>query len=191
VLSFSRSTTGTYVERREDVVDACDRAVAETGRVDYVINTAGVLPRGQLVEVSDDVVQSATEVNYLAPVYIAQTFYPSLRKTGGSLLFFTSSSHTLGRSGYSLYSSAKAAVVNLTQALADEWAVDGIRVNCINPERTATPMRSLAFGVEPEDSLLASRTVAEIAVDVATSARTGIVVDARRDDVVVRPVPWV
>ncbi len=56
--------------------------------------------------------------------------------------------------------------MNLTQALADEWAVDGIRVNCVNPERTATPMRLGAFGEEPADSLLTSRTVAEIAVDV-------------------------
>jgi ribitol-5-phosphate 2-dehydrogenase (NADP+) / D-ribitol-5-phosphate cytidylyltransferase len=182
VLSFSRSTTQTYVERREDVVAARDRALAETGQVDYVINAAGVLPGGQLVGLGDDVVQSSTEINYLAPVYIAQAFHASLCKTRGSLLFFTSSSHTRGRSGYSLYSSAKAAVVNLTQALADEWAADGIRVNCINPERTATPMRAMAFGAEPEDSLLAPRAVAEIAVEVVTSAWTGNVVDARRDD---------
>ena len=92
----------------------------------------------------------ATEVNYLAPIHIAQVFQPHLKKTRGSLLLFTSSSYTRGRSGYSLYSSAKAAVVNLTQALADEWAADGMRVNCVNPERTATPMRTKAFGQEPE-----------------------------------------
>ncbi len=190
VLSFGRSTTRTHVERREDVIAACDHALAETGRVDYVINAAGVLPRGHLVDATDDTVQAATEINYLGPVYIAQTFHPYLAETRGSLLFFTSSSHTRGRSGYSLYSSAKAAVVNLTQALADEWAADGIRVNCVNPERTATPMRVTAFGAEPEDSLLAPRTVAEIAVDVATSAWTGATVDARREDTVARTATW-
>ena len=75
----------------------------------------------------------------------------------GSLLLFTSSSYTRGRGGYSLYSSAKAAVVNLTQALADEWAADGVRVNCVNPERTGTPMRTKAFGEEPAGSLLVVR----------------------------------
>ena len=190
VFSFSRSTTRTYVERREDVIAARDRALAETGRIDYVINAAGVLPRGGLVEASDDVVQASTEVNYLAPVYIAQTFHAPLQDTQGSLLFFTSSSHTRGRAGYSLYSSAKAAVVNLTQALADEWSADGVRVNCINPERTATPMRSLAFGAEAEGSLMAPRVVAEIAVDIVTSSWTGHVVDARRDDVVSASIPW-
>ena len=71
---------------------------------------------------------------------------PTCRRDQGSLTLFTSSSYTRGRSGYSLYSSAKAATVNLTQALADEWAADRVRVNCINPERTGTPMRTKAFG---------------------------------------------
>jgi ribitol-5-phosphate 2-dehydrogenase (NADP+) / D-ribitol-5-phosphate cytidylyltransferase len=190
VLSFSRSTTQTHVERREDIIAACDRALAETGRIDYVVNAAGVLHRGSLVEASEDTVYSATEINYLAPIYIAQTFHPHLRRTRGSLLFFTSSSYTRGRSSYSLYSSAKAAIVNLTQALSDEWAADGIRVNCINPERTATPMRAMAFGTEPEESLLASRTVAEIAVDVVTTPWTGNIVDARREDALAKLSTW-
>jgi 2-C-methyl-D-erythritol 4-phosphate cytidylyltransferase len=80
-------------------------------------------------------------------------------------------------------------VVNLTQALADEWAVDGIRVNCVNPERTATPMRLSAFGAEPENSLLEARTVAEIAVEVLAAPWTGAVVDARREDIVRQQVP--
>ena len=56
-----------------------------------------------------------------------------LAETKGQLLLFTSSSHTRGRAGYSLYSCTKAAVVNLTQALAEEWEPLGIRVNCIMP----------------------------------------------------------
>ena len=88
-------------------------------------------------------------VNYIAPVQIARLGIGYLEQTKGQLLLFTSSSYTRGRAGYSLYSSSKAAVVNLTQALADEWRDLGVRVNCINPERTATPMRTKAFGVEP------------------------------------------
>ncbi|HEY5845909.1 MAG TPA: SDR family oxidoreductase, partial [Microlunatus sp.] len=87
---------------------------------------------------------------------------------------------TRGRSGYSLYSSAKAAVVNLTQALADEWAASGVRVNCINPERTATPMRTKAFGEEPEATLLSSEDVARQSLDVLLSGQTGHVIDIRR-----------
>jgi ribitol-5-phosphate 2-dehydrogenase (NADP+) / D-ribitol-5-phosphate cytidylyltransferase len=179
---FSRSSTNTHVERRADIVAACEEVLAATGRIDYVVNTAGILPRGELAEASEETVYMATEVNYLAPIHIAQVFQPHLKATRGSLLLFTSSSHTRGRSGYSLYSSAKAAVVNLTQALADEWATDGVRINCVNPERTATPMRTKAFGEEPEGTLLTSMAVAETSLDVLISSWTGHIVDVRRED---------
>ena len=86
VCSFSRSATGTHVERREDVAKAVREVLAEHGRVDFVVNTAAVLPRGNLVETSEETVYSATEVNYLAPVLIAQEVFPHLAATKGSLL---------------------------------------------------------------------------------------------------------
>lgn len=182
VFTFSRSSTNTHVERRTDIAEAARQVLAETGRVDLVVNTAGVLPRGTLVDTSEETIYAATEINYLAPLFIAQEFYPHLKATGGSLLLFTSSSYTRGRASYSLYSSAKAAVVNLTQALADEWAGDGVRVNCVNPERTATPMRTKAFGDEPLDSLLDSVSVARSSLDVLLSDQTGHIVDLRKSD---------
>jgi len=182
VFTFSRSTTNTHVERRADLQEAIRTVLASTDRIDHVVNSAAVLPRGQLVETSEEAVYAATEINYLAPVMIAQEFFPHLQRTHGSLLNFTSSSYTRGRGGYSLYSSAKAAVVNLTQALADEWSADGVRVNCINPERTSTPMRTKAFGDEPPGSLLESREVAVRSIDVLLSNETGLIVDIRRDD---------
>jgi 2-C-methyl-D-erythritol 4-phosphate cytidylyltransferase len=182
VFSFSRSTTNTHVERRTDLRAAIRTVLATTDRIDHVVNSAAVLPRGELVATSEEAVYAATEINYLAPVMIAQEFHPHLKRTRGSLLNFTSSSYTRGRSGYSLYSSAKAAVVNLTQALADEWSGDGVRVNCINPERTGTPMRIKAFGEEPPGSLLSSTEVALRAIDVLLSEATGQIIDIKRDD---------
>lgn len=182
VCSFSRSSTDTHVENRDDVRSACKKVLAETGRVDFVVNAAGVLPRGPLVEASEETIYHATAVNYLAPIFIAQEFYPHLAASGGSLLLFTSSSYTRGRASYSLYSSAKAGLVNLTQALADEWAPAGVRVNCINPERTGTPMRTSAFGVEPPGSLLESGVVAATSLDVLLAEQTGYIIDVRRVD---------
>ncbi len=182
VKTFSRTTTATHVERRADIGAAARAVLAETGRIDYVVNTAGVLPRGALADTSEETIFSATDVNYLAPIFIAQEFFPHLAQTAGSLLLFTSSSYTRGRSGYSLYSSAKAAVVNLTQALADEWAAVGVRVNCVNPERTSTPMRTKAFGAEPPGTLLSSEAVASRSLDVMLSDQTGHVIDIRRDE---------
>ncbi|MFD6419836.1 D-ribitol-5-phosphate cytidylyltransferase [Streptomyces sp. NPDC060194] len=182
VFPLGRSTTGTHVENPEHVDDALSRIYSETGRIDYVINTAGVLRIGKLAEADNATIEEALKVNYLAPVQIARTAYKYLAETKGQLLLYTSSSYTRGRADYSLYSSTKAAMVNLTQALADEWAGEGIRVNCINPERTATPMRTKAFGTEPEGSLLSSEAVARTSLDVLLSEMTGHVIDVRQQD---------
>ena len=191
VHAFGRSSTNTHVERRGDVAAAGRQVLAESGSVDFVVNTAAVLPRGNLLETSEETVYSATGINYLAPIFIAQEFFAPLRQTQGSMLFFTSSSYTRGRGGYSLYSSGKAAVVNLVQALADEWAADGVRINCINPERTATPMRTKAFGEEPPDSLLKSEEVARSSLDVLISPDTGQIIDIRKSDPFARIVDLV
>lgn len=182
VYALGRSTTGTHVENPEDVDDALSTAYAETGRIDYVVNTAGVLRIGKLAETDNGTLEEALRVNYLAPVQIARASYKYLAESGGQFLLYTSSSYTRGRAEYSLYSSTKAAMVNLTQALADEWAADGIRVNCVNPERTATPMRTKAFGQEPPGSLLTSQTVARTSLDVLLSDMTGHVIDVRQQD---------
>lgn len=181
-FSFSRSQTGTHVERSEDIEAALKQVHDECGRIDYVVVSAGILNRGELADTSLDDIVAGINVNYLAPVLAARASLPYLKETKGQLLFFTSSSYTRGRASYSLYSSSKAAVVNLTQALADEWSSVGVRVNCINPERTATPMRSKAFGEEPKDSLLSSRVVALTSLDVLLSDLTGSTIDVRRVD---------
>jgi 2-C-methyl-D-erythritol 4-phosphate cytidylyltransferase len=57
-----------------------------------------------------------------------------------------------------------------------------VKVNCVNPERTATPMRTRAFGEEEPGSLLESAEVARRSVDVLISGETGLIVDVRRQD---------
>jgi len=180
VYAFSRSSTSTYVERPADVAAALELAYKETGRVDYVVVTAGILQKGSLDSFDEEAIEQTIGVNYMGPITIARLALPYLQETHGQLLLYTSSSYTRGRAGYALYSSSKAAIVNLTQALSDEWADCGIRVNCINPERTSTPMRTRAFGDEPPDTLLSAETVALASLDVLISDLTGHVVDVRR-----------
>ncbi len=179
VFAHGRSTTGVHIENAEQIEKALAEAHTVAGRIDYVVNTAAVLRIGRLSECSDADIREALEVNYLAPVQIAKAAHRYLAASRGHLLLYTSSSYTRGRAEYSLYSSSKAAMVNLTQALADEWTADGIRVNCVNPERTRTPMRVRAFGDEPAHSLLTSEAVARTSIDVLLSSRTGQVIDVR------------
>ena len=80
-----------------------------------------------------------------------------------------------------MYSSSKAAVVNLVQAVAEEWAAVGIRVNCISPERTKTPMRIANFGIEDEATLLNSKDVARISLYTLLNDFSGEVIDIKVD----------
>ena len=180
VFRFARSTTETHVDRPADIEKALATAFDVTGRVDFVVLTAGILKMTELERADDATIEESVRVNYLAPIYVARAALPYLERTGGQLLLYTSSSYTRGRAHYSLYSSAKAAVVKLTQALSEEWATKGVRINCINPERTRTPMRLNAFGEENPDTLLTLDQVARTSLDVLLSDLTGQVVDIRR-----------
>lgn len=179
VHSFSRGTTGTNIADRAAIKAALSQAIQENGQIDHVVVTAGVLHMGPLVDLSEEELEESLGTNLAGPIRVAQESYPQLKLTGGSLLLYTSSSYTRGRAKYGVYSATKAAVVNLTQALADEWASDGIRVNCINPSRTSTPMRTEAFGSEDPATLLDSRLVAQASAAVLASADSGHIFDLR------------
>lgn len=180
VHSFSRSLTGTDVGNRKDVARALKEVYDKEGHIDYVINTAGVLNKEPLCAMDYSIIQAAVQTNYMGTVNVAIEAYNYLKQTQGQLIFFTSSSYTRGRAFYSIYSSTKAAIVNFVQAVSQEWESVGIRVNCINPERTKTPMRVKNFGVEPDDTLLRSEVVADATVHCLLADYTGQVIDVKR-----------
>lgn len=169
--------TGTDVTQINSLLERIEAIQAEHGRIDYVVNTAGILVKQPLALMSYTDVAEAIQINYMGAVHVAIASYEYLKKSQGQLLNFTSSSYTYGRAYYSLYSSSKAAVVNLTQALAEEWHTQYVRVNCINPERTDTPMRRRAFGIEPAGTLLSAKDVALFSLGVLLDESTGHIFD--------------
>lgn len=180
VHSFSRSATHTDVGDDNQVALALAAVEQKEGHIDYVINTAGVLNREPLASMEYDTILKAVQTNYMGTVNVALRSRPYLQRTRGKLIFFTSSSYTRGRAFYSIYSSTKAAIVNFVQAVAQEWDADGISINCINPERTKTPMRQQNFGVEPDETLLMPERVAEATLRTLLTDCTGQVIDVRR-----------
>lgn len=184
VHQFSRSTTGTDARSRVLVKKALRSVYEKAGAIDGVIMSAGVLRTGPLARTKVKHIESSIETNFVAPVIVARAAHKYLRETGGDVLLFTSSSHTRGRANYGIYSASKAAVVNLTQALGEEWANDGVRINCINPQRTRTPMREQAFGSEPDGSLLDPERVASVSLQVLNSNMTGQIVTVRLEETV-------
>lgn len=179
VYCFSRSLNDVDISFADRVRKSLEEAAAGAGRIDYVVNTAAILLKEPLNSMDYQAVRQMVEVNYLGMVNVAMESFPYLEKSRGQLLFYTSSSYTRGRAFYSIYSSTKAAVVNFVQAVAQEWESAGVRVNCINPERTKTPMRTKNFGMEDESTLLKAEDVAEESIKTLLSDFTGQVVDVK------------
>lgn len=180
VYSFSRSQNGVDVSDVAAVRKSLETAYSKNGHIDYVICTAGLLVKEALYSMDYTEILHSFGVNYMGAVNVCKESYPYLKETKGALLLYTSSSYTRGRMMYSIYSSTKAAIVNLVQALSEEWSALGIRINCINPERTQTPMRLKSFGIEPEESLLKPEAVAIASINTLVSDLTGEVIDVRK-----------
>lgn len=181
VYGYSR-TTNCDIRQVEDIRKALSEVHMREGRIDYVINTAGVLKITPLEKLTDDEVADYIAINYSGSVYVTKEAIPYMEKNGGKIILFTSSSYTRGRADYSLYSSSKAAIVNFVQAVSEEVYDKGICINVMNPERTDTPMRRENFGEEPEDTLLSSECVAEATIKVLDAHYTGQVIDVRKEN---------
>lgn len=176
IYGFSRSN-GVDVRNFKDIKNALENVCKNEGRINFIVNSSGLLKMGLLNNREIEDISKEVETNYMGCINIARLSRDYLAKTQGSMIFYTSSSYTRGRALYSVYSSTKSAIVNLTQALAEEWEEDKIRINVICPERTATPMRFENFGKEPEESLLKPEKVAEATLNVLLSDYTGQVID--------------
>ena len=167
---------------QKDHIDAFLASIEQQhGRIDVVINTAGQLLKRPLTTCSAEEIQQIISTNLTSAIILAQSAYPFIRSSRGCLVNFASSSYTRGRAFYAAYSATKAGIVNLTQALAEEWSAEGVRVICISPERTRTPMREQNFGLEPYDSLLEPEVVAYDTLSAISSMMTGAIFDVRRE----------
>lgn len=173
-------STGCDISNYNSVENFLKEVYENTQRIDLVINSAGILKMGKLADRKIEDIQKEIDINYTGSINVAKASIPYLKESKGALQLYASSSYTRGRALYSTYSSTKAGIVNLVQALADELASDEIRVNVINPERCATPMRFKAFGNEPEESLLKPEKVAEASLKTFLSDLTGQVIDVRK-----------
>ncbi|WP_218125682.1 bifunctional cytidylyltransferase/SDR family oxidoreductase [Sinosporangium album] len=161
---------GVRVEDPRAVADALAHAAKETGRIDCVVNAAAVPYRGSLAEASDATVAETLGVNMLGPVNVAKAAFPHLKETRGHLLLCAAAPHARGRAEQSLQASSMAAVVRLTQALADEWAEYGVRVNCVDVEGGgASPLGRPSGAPAPGD-------VARTSLEVLATRLTGQVV---------------
>ncbi|PWE56259.1 3-oxoacyl-ACP reductase [Metarhizobium album] len=122
-------------------IEAVVAAAVETfGRLDVMVNNAGVHDAGQPDEITDERWRRVMSVDADGVFYGCRAAIPHLEKTKGCIVNNASVSGTGGDWGMSAYNAAKGAVVNLTRALALDLGKRGIRVNSVCPSLTRTAM---------------------------------------------------
>ena len=110
------------------------QALDAFGRLDIVVNNAGIAPAGKFVEQSPAVWQQVMAVNVTAPMLLAQAAGRTMLAQGsGKIINIASTSGILGKATLVAYSSSKGALLQFTKALAAEWARSGVQVNAIAP----------------------------------------------------------
>jgi NAD(P)-dependent dehydrogenase (short-subunit alcohol dehydrogenase family) len=119
------------------------RIVAETkrvfGRIDVLVNNAGIRSYERLSEARSETWQAILAVNLLSYAYLAREALPDLRASRGAIVNVSSTHAFNARAGMGQYDVTKAGIVSMTRTLAFEETRNGVRVNAVCPGLTFTP----------------------------------------------------
>jgi meso-butanediol dehydrogenase/(S,S)-butanediol dehydrogenase/diacetyl reductase len=122
------------------------------GRVDVLVNNAGVVVQGKVNEASIEDWKKILDIDVSGVFYATRFFIDALKKSKGNIVNVSSVSGLGGDWGMSFYNAAKGAVTNFTRALALDHGADGVRVNAVCPSLTLTDM---AGDIKEDKALLA------------------------------------
>jgi 2-keto-3-deoxy-L-fuconate dehydrogenase len=119
---------------------AIDRVLADLGRLDVLVNNAGIGAQGSIEDNDDAEWMRVLDVNLLGMVRTSRAALPALRRSPSAAIVNTGSvAATAGLPQRALYSATKCGVLALTRAMAADHLAEGIRVNCVNPGTADTP----------------------------------------------------
>ena len=121
--------------------------VAEHGPIDILVNNAGVTVLGSVVETPLAEVEHVFRVNFLAAYALMRAVLPGMaERRRGAIVNIASDQALIGKQVSAAYGASKAAIAQLSRSAALDWARFGIRVNCIAPGSTDTPMLTAVIG---------------------------------------------
>lgn len=122
----------------------CDELVADTidefGRIDCLVNCAGILLTGTAEETDDEDWRATMSINLDVPFFLSRAALPHLTDSGGSIVNVASDWGLRAGERAAAYCASKGGLVLLTRAMARDHAADGIRINAVCPGDVDTPM---------------------------------------------------
>lgn len=121
-------------------------AVDRFGRLDLLVNNAGINARGTFDEMPEEVWGNVVDVNLNGTLRMCQAAHPALAESRGAIVNLASTGGLVAIAGSAVYGITKAAIIHLTKVLALEWAGAGIRVNAVAPTIVPSPMTADVLG---------------------------------------------
>jgi meso-butanediol dehydrogenase/(S,S)-butanediol dehydrogenase/diacetyl reductase len=138
----------TDISAKANCVAAVDAAIATYGRLDILINAAGLMRFNHATDVPEDEFWRIMQVNAAAPFWLAQAAIPHLLAAEGNIVNVLSQSALMGTAYIVPYSMSKAALLQLTKSLAVEYADHPIRINAVAP---GAMMTEISTGTRPPE----------------------------------------
>lgn len=143
--------------------------VADHGPIDILVNNAGITVLGSVLETSLTEVERVFRVNFLAAYAMMRAVLPGMvERRRGTIVNIASDQALIGKQVSAAYGASKAAIAQLSRSAALDWARFGIRVNCIAPGSTDTPMLAAVIGD------LAAKYPAQFPTSSADAYRSGV-----------------
>jgi NAD(P)-dependent dehydrogenase (short-subunit alcohol dehydrogenase family) len=134
-----------------------DYSIETTGRLDVLVNNAGIITRGNILETSDDDWARTFDVNLTSIFYTCRRAVAHMKSRGGGAIVNVASCWGLFPGpGHAAYCTSKGAVAILSKCLGRDHAADGIRVNAVCPNEVNTPMLRTGFarrGFDPDTAI--------------------------------------
>ena len=161
-----------------DIADTADaqamveHAVATFGRLHVLVNNAGVMPDGPILEVDEALFERTFSINVTGPFFATQAAARHMCANGGGAIVSIASANVFqGESPEAPYNASKAAVVALARSFAHELGHLGLRVNCVAPGETLTP-EAVGRVESPTTSRASANTRAASRCDVPAGPRS-------------------
>jgi meso-butanediol dehydrogenase/(S,S)-butanediol dehydrogenase/diacetyl reductase len=141
--------------------DYCEELIAysveTTGRLDVLVNNAGIITRGDILETTDEDWAKTFDINLTAIFYTCRRAIAHMKAHGGGSIINVASCWGLyPGAGHAAYCTSKAAVASLSKCLGRDHAAQGIRVNAVCPNEVNTPMLRTGFerrGLNPDTAI--------------------------------------
>lgn len=131
---------GLNIKDSGDIKRVVSEVIAKWGRIDTLINNAGITSNVSLLDSTDEEFREMFDINFFGVVTLTREVVKYMKETGGSIINTSSMVGTYGSRNQAAYASSKFAINGLTKSLAKELGMYNIRVNAVSPGAVATDM---------------------------------------------------